>query len=321
METSDETHEDQPTTGTCLWCGADRPVDVDVCPMCEHAWIDATIDEARQGKLETVAAPTPAVKEKRPWWRRKWMPLAVAAVVALVYGVVFWVMWDDTQPDKVAATTTLATTAATTAPPEDNTTSTSLATTTTTTTSTTTTTTTTTTLPPIPEVGPALDVDSLTLGAFALGPLRLGSETNEATGRLVATFGQPDEQFPVGENWGLCPTDTGRALRWGHLNVILTEGPDTETMVGYRLEAREDDSPTAGLRSLSGLALGDPLTRVQALYANAVTDSLDDDTPIFIVLRSSDRRTLLWGTLSDDDDPVVASINSPRPCDGGPFES
>jgi hypothetical protein len=111
-------------------------------------------------------------------------------------------------------------------------------------------------------------------------------------------------------------------LRWGHLSVILRDDTDGAALVGFR----QSDNPavtevdaTAALRSISGLALGDAEDRLQELYASVTTGSLDDGTPIFLVQRSSDKRTLLWGTLSNGADRVVTSINSPRPCDGGPF--
>jgi hypothetical protein len=326
MEVPEAPESETPRIARCLWCGAERPVDVDTCPTCHNAWIDATIDEARNGRLEAMA---PSVAERAPavaWWRRWWMPVAVAGLAALIYGVVFWFMWDGTQPDQTATgttlapTTTLATPTSTEAPASTVTPAPTAAPTTTSTT--TTTTTTTTTLPPIAGVPPAIDVADLTLGAFALGPLRFRAVDGDAAGRLVATFGQPDERFPVGENWGLCPTDTGRVLRWGHLRIILRDDPEGEALVGYRLTdepAAADSTETLLLRSLSGLALGDGRDRLELLYANVVIDTLDDGTPVYLVLRSSDGRTLLWGTLSTDADPVVTSINSPRPCDGGPF--
>ena len=320
MDDSDVPESGTVATAMCLWCGADRAVDVAICPTCRHAWVDATISEVRDGKLETVATPAPEPPPVTAWWRRRWMPFAIAGLAVLVYGIVFWVMWDGTQVEETASDTTLAPTTslaapATTAPPSTTPPSTTSSTTTTTTT-------TTTTAPPIPEIGPAIDPGDLTLGAFALGPLRLRTENDDAVGRLVATFGQPDERFPVGENWGLCPTDTGRALRWGHLSVILREDPEGEVLVGYRQvhnPAVADSVATATLRSISGLALGDTQDRLQLLYANVVTDTGDDGTTTFLVARSSDKRTLLWGTLSSGADPVVTSINSPRPCDGGPF--
>ena len=307
---------------TCLWCGAERPVDVDVCPTCEHAWIDATIDEARGGRLEALERP-PEPPPRRRWWRRRWLPLALAALAALVYGIVFWVMWDGTQPAAVAAPTTVPGLTATLAPSTAPDPTIASSTTTTTTSTTTTTTTTTTTLAPIPEVLPAFNSADLTLGAFALGSLRFGNPNDASAGRLVATFGQPNDRFPVGENWGLCPTDIGRALRWGRFSVILREEPGGEVLAGYRHvtgAGLDGESPAADeLRTISGLGLGDTLQTLQGLYSTFATDTLDDGTPIYLVLRSSDRRTLLWGELSADDEPSVLSINSPRPCDGGPF--
>jgi hypothetical protein len=162
------------------------------------------------------------------------------------------------------------------------------------------------------------------LGAFALGPIRFGSVDGDVPGRLAATFGQPDGRFPVGENWGMCPGEEARALEFGFLSVILRSEPDGEAVVGFRVRQRADaadfaDHPSANLQTISGLMLGDPLSRATTLYASVETAELDDGTTIYLVLRSSDQRTLLWGELSDEPDPLITSINSARPCDGGPF--
>ena len=334
MESSDGTPEpiDAPDEegseprATCLWCGAERPVDVAICPACEHTWIDATLDEAQAGLLDEQAAHQPVPAVRTPLLRRRWAPLAIALIAAGIYAVFFWGLWDGTDQEATTTSVAAATTRAPiTASPTTSEAPTTTATTTTTTSSTTTTTTTTTTtLPPIELIEPGYSAGQLTLGAFALGPIRIGSIDEAVPGRLAATFGQPDGRFVVGENWGMCPGEEARVLEFGFLSVVLGDDPDGEAFVGYRMRQREDaadfaDHPSASLRTISGLALDDPLSRARTLYANVITDELDDGTPIFLVLRSSDQRTLLWGELSDDTDPVVRSINSRRPCDGGPF--
>ena len=115
----------------------------------------------------------------------------------------------------------------------------------------------------------------------------------------MATFGQPDEVVPIGEGDGLCPTESGRAARFGWLTALFRDEAGREVLVAYRVE-----SPPTG-----GEGHGTSIVRTAERGGD----------PFLLLLRSSDERTLLWGPLSGDDPPVVTGIYSPRPCDGGPF--
>ena len=159
------------------------------------------------------------------------------------------------------------------------------------------------------------------LGAFALGPLRFGSSGDYVVGRLVATFGQPEFRLAADESWGLCPTATGRVLQWGGLSAIFRDDGDRELFVGYRYEG----APIEGgdeLHTISGLEPSMTLAAAQARYLSSVvtTGTLEDGSAIFLLLRSSDRRTLLWGPLGDADKPdMITGVYSYRSCDRGPF--
>ncbi|NND03576.1 MAG: hypothetical protein HKN91_12395, partial [Acidimicrobiia bacterium] len=302
MTDTGTTSEQHATKGRCLWCGAERPVDVDLCPTCEHSWIDATIDEARAGQLEAARpALQPSDDAKLPYLRRRWLLISLLFAVAAVYGAVLVLDNNDaTSGTTVAATptipgatqesttTTAGTVAPTTAPPL------------TTTLPPTTTSTTTTTLPPIAVVEPGFDPADLTLGAFALGPISFGSSDPAVVGRLAATFGQPSAILPAGENWGLCENETGRVLEFGYLSVIMRDTEDGEQLVGYRQRIKLDGalspSDSSGeLRTISGLTLANNLSDVTQLYSRVVTaelatqqdETLPPGSPIYIVQRSS----------------------------------
>jgi hypothetical protein len=71
------------------------------------------------------------------------------------------------------------------------------------------------------------------------------------------------------------------------------------------------------------LELGDTIERLDAIYLQSglALEELDG-TPTFMLLRSSDSTTLLWGPVSGlDTSDVVRGIYSPRACDGGPQPS
>ena len=190
----------------------------------------------------------------------------------------------------------------------------------TTTSTTTTTTTTTTTLPPIAEGAP-IPVDDLTLGAFALGPLQFGSNGTTALERLAGTFGQPTQIAELaGGDLGICESDTGRAVRFGWVTAIVIGDEGDETFVGYRYDEGPDGHPSAGLRTLSGATIGNTVAEVDAIYVGPLVAIGEvDGSPHVFVLRSSDRRTLLWGPLDGSDtDAAVLGIHAPYWCDDGP---
>jgi hypothetical protein len=177
-------------------------------------------------------------------------------------------------------------------------------------------------LPPIPAAGTPVPLEELTLGAFALGPFEFGDTGNQALGRLVRTFGQPDAIFEAGEEWGVCSSDEGRVVRFGWLNAIFVSNDGRDTLIGYRLAEPEDGSlhPTARLTTVSGARVGDSLDRLREIYIDSNINTVDlEEGDGFILVRSDDARTLLWGPLtSAADSGRVLGIFAPQSCDGGP---
>lgn len=316
----------------CPYCGTARPSSEPRCPRCGHAWIDQTIADAVASPAPVPAtrpSAAPRTPEAPARTRPRWLfPVVITSAAVAVYAVVFVVLLqrtgdvDEPSPPVVAPTTT-ATVAPTTSAATTSVPTTIAPTTTSTTTTTTTTTTTQPPVPTIPPLGEPIPLEQLTLGAFALGPLTFGDENANALGRLVATLGQPDDVFAIGEADGLCPTETGRAARFGWLTALTRDEAGDEVLVGYRLEqppSGEATDPTSELETISGAAIGDTLAEWNSIYGTSIVRTTDiDGTPHLLLLRSSDERTLLWGPLSTDDPPVVQGIFSPRPCDGGPF--
>lgn len=319
----------------CVFCGNEFPVELERCPTCGRPWIDQRISEVAEGTIvplgevgEVAESPIETEPERRiPLWL---IAGGVALVAIAVYGVVFSLLLGDTgdDGDEVAGATTTSTTAAppattvvTTTAPEQPTTLPPQTTTMPPETTTSTTSTTTTTLPPIAE-GTAIPIDDLTLGAFALGPLQVGSNGTTALERLAGTFGQPTQITELnGGDLGICETDTGRAVRFGWVTAIVIGEEGDETFVGYRFDDGPDGHPSAGLQTLSGATIGNTVVEVDAIYVGPLVEIGEvDGRPHLFVLRSSDRRTLLWGPLSGSDETaVVQGIHAPYWCDDGPF--
>ena len=318
-----------------MFCGSEFPVELERCPTCGRPWIDQRLSEVTDGVVvplsEIEDSPEPHVDTEPARRVPLWMIAGGVALIALaVYGVVFSVLLDEPEVDDQVAAPPDTTAVTTTAAPQTTTTP-SAATTTapttttvppTTTTSTTTTTTTTTTLPPIAE-GTPIPIGDMTLGAFALGPLNVGSNGATALERLAATFGQPTSITPLaGGDAGICDDEIGRAVRFGWVTAILVDDADgSETFVGYLYDAGPAGHPSEGLTTISGATVGNTVAEVDTIYVGPIVSVGDlDGEPHLFILRSSDRRTLLCGPLSGEgDDATLDGINAPYWCDDGPF--
>jgi hypothetical protein len=304
-----------------------------ICPECGRTWIDTKIGEElpaltpevvaasaekRQAAAAVDLAPPPDDPPRRPWG------LLVGALIGIgIVLAVFNFVLDGDGDDSAAASTTTtpattASTAATTTSVATTTTSTTVAPTTTTST-TTTTTTTTTTLPPIEPEGTAVPVADLDMGAFGLGPFGFNAATSYL-GRLVASLGQPDSSAPAGTEMGLCDGEEGVTYTWDGFTAIFRIEGDLEVFVGYRLLQTGSDHPTQQLSSRSGLVVGDTVEQLDAIYLQSGLAFEDiDGKQHFLLLRSSDAATLLWGPVTDSSGSgIVEGIYSPRACDGGP---
>jgi hypothetical protein len=342
--------------GLCVYCGTSRPITKPICPECGRTWIDTKVGEeipaltpeivaasaverastadlrasdtepadtegTDQGTPDQDSPDDPAPQKRLPSGLLIGAAIVVAAIVAITLGVINQSGDDDaalssgttsTAPGtRTGVTTTTAattTTPATTAAPTSSTT--------------TTTPVTTTTLAFIEPEGSAVPIEDLTLGAFALGPFGFNADTSYL-GRLVASLGQPDTRTTAGVEYGLCEADVGTAYTWGALTALFRFEADLEILVGYRLDDTGSDHPTQAITTRSGLRLGDTLERLNAIYLQSGLALEDiDDTPHFLLLRSSDDATLLWGPVtSKEQSGTVVGIYSPQPCDGGPRPS
>ncbi len=318
--------------GLCVYCGTRRPVTKPICPECGRTWIDTKIGEDLPALTpEIVAAsteerqgapvdlpPPPEEVPRRPWGILVGVLIGVV-VVFFVFSGVFG--GDDDEPTAAPDTTQTTTTAPATTTTEATTTTTAAPTTTTatTTTTTSTTTTTTTTLPPIEAEGAPVPIEELTLGAFALGPFGFNADTSYL-GRLVASLGQPDAMTEAGTDFGLCETDDGVTYSWDGFDAIFRVDDGIEVLVGYRLDETGSDHPTQSMTSRSGLELGHTVEILDNIYLQSgLAFEEIDGTQHFLLLRSSDDATLLWGPVTDiSASGIVEGIYSPRPCDRGP---
>lgn len=187
--------------------------------------------------------------------------------------------------------------------------------------------TTTTAAPPttalaLEPIGAAIPLDDLRMGVDGLREaLLIGTDGATVTGRLVATFGQPDADTGVvvsdGE-FGTCSGDTVRIVRFGSLAVINTvSAAGDETFAAYRLDLdyQEDPSPADDLLTISRLRAGDTVADLQAIYSSLQVLLVDGPDGTSFELRDNDGDLLLHGpTTGVDRGDEIRGIYSPDAC-------
>ena len=171
-------------------------------------------------------------------------------------------------------------------------------------------------------MGSAVPVADLTLGAFGIGPFGFNAQTSYL-GRLVASLGQPDSRTEAGTELGLCEDDEGYAYTWDGFTAFFRLDDGVESLTGFRLVATGSDHPSQQMTSRSGLELGHTVATLDAIYLQSgLAFEEIDGSQHFLLLRSSDDATLLWGPVTDiSGEGIVEGMYSPSACDGGPIAS
>jgi len=183
---------------------------------------------------------------------------------------------------------------------------------------------------PYPPVGSAIPVDKMKLKSDRVGiqindvpDLKFGDPADISVGRLVSSFGDPDEdtgwQVSTGQ-WGVCTGDLERVVRFGPFAAILTMDGQSEIFNGYRQDISLGDlnSDATQLTTLSGFKAGETVERLQNVYKNEdVTFSVNPTLGDVFELRGSDSGTLLlWGPVQGPDpDSLVIGVFAPDICD------
>jgi hypothetical protein len=328
----------------CVYCGTARPADESLCPECGKPWIDVSVDAAAvppppppppPGTDDEPTADIPAVNPpatvaaaaataahaaddtgefsfddwtmppERSRNPARWLiPVVLLIAVVVVWALVFLDGGDTPGTTIAIETTTTAETSTTQA-------------TTTTTAATTTTvaeTTTTTVFIPPPSawqpVGDAIPSDELTLRAEGIGPLDFGEPVAFIAGRLTASLGEAETSGTD----GLCEVDEGYWLQWGDLIAIFGSFDADAPFVSYRYTDTGSDTDL-GLTTLSGLALGDTVADLQAIYAQfTIAFEVIDGTDYFRLIDGGE--LLLWGPVSSTEaSGIIEGIFSPSSCD------
>lgn len=208
-----------------------------------------------------------------------------------------------------------------TTPVVDTSTTTSTTTTTTVVLDTTSTSSTSLPAPDIPAVGDPIALSDLAMASTGLGSLRFGDDGSQVLGRLVATFGVPDEDsgtFISDGEAGTCTGDPVRIVRWGPLQVVVTTPDTAPTFAGYRLDVGFGglDSTATELRTVSGVRASDTIETLESVYAGFALEYVaDTNGDLFFELRNASGELLLYGPVtSQDPDGKISGIYAPDPC-------
>lgn len=262
---------------------------------------------------DPLALPLPTRDRPREFW-----PTAiVAGVIALIalFGLtrLFGAGDGPVEVLGITAENTTVPTTATTLPP------------TTTTEATTTTTTvapTTTTLPALTIIpsGQPIALSQLRLGAFGLDPFSFGDDYNTVLSRLGASL---DEASDVGRpgvssgEFGTCPGDIIQTVRWGRLVVIGAENDaGVMSLAGYRLDSTYDTFRYPGIRTISGVGIGDRINDLEAAYSR-VSYLNDESVGLVFQVRGGDGSLLIWGPVtSSEATGEIVGIYSSNSCVG-----
>ena len=178
-------------------------------------------------------------------------------------------------------------------------------------------------LPELVATGEPVAIGDLTLAVDSIGPIDLGTSAPRSVGRLIASLGEPDEDtgavISTGA-FGACEGDTERIIRWGPFVVVIIVDDDrTQILGGYRLDLSYGgfNSPTADLKTLSGLQLGNSVAELERTYDGFDIQYLahPELENIFELRSANTGNLLLWGPISSvDESGFIRGIYAPDAC-------
>jgi hypothetical protein len=249
-----------------------------------------------------------------PWQRGVLVVLSVAVLVtAIVLAVVVATRGPSEQGPRETTTTTSPASSTSTTPTSTTTSSPTSSTSTSTSTTTSTTTTTPTTITMVPP-------ESLMLRPDGLGDADFGTGAAEAVESVEAVLGDPDLDtgwLPVSQV-GACIGSEVRFVRWGSLQIFLTDGPSDWGPAGVRHLAAYDHaaalgSPVHPLQTDTGISIGTPVGDVRAILGTDAVTGEEGFAPVFTI--DPPGPGYQWGGLSGlDPTDVVESISGGFSC-------
>lgn len=171
----------------------------------------------------------------------------------------------------------------------------------------------------------AASVSSLRLGVDGIGPFTFGRAARPVVAELARTLGTADQdtgRYDSDGEYGTCPGTQIRVTRFGRLRIVSTFEDAGEMFRAYRLDMAydpdmADDHPSAELRTISGVQLGDQVQDAAAIYSRLdfEVSEPEDGEYRFTLRRPTDGVLLLWGPVTGPEpNDTISGIYSPDPC-------
>lgn len=160
----------------------------------------------------------------------------------------------------------------------------------------------------------------LVLTETGVGPIRFGTDADDAISQLAAALGDPSEDTGWTSAFETCPGPEVRIVRWTSLEAFFTNGATDWAPQGTNHFFHYGNSITAGggelidLRTSAGIAVGNSIAELKAAYGDRVTVS---DDPLFGPLWEVqvEGAGALWGTAgTSGDQGLIDSINGGPGC-------
>lgn len=165
---------------------------------------------------------------------------------------------------------------------------------------------------------------SVVMTGIGLGVAGFGEPIGEALPAIQAVLGQPDEDtgwLPPWGQFGACPGDAVRGVRWSHLQVLFVRSasgiewaglPPGEVLMSYvQYETLESGPVQPPLTTDRGIAVGDTVTQLRDAYGSDVTVGYDDIFEYWWYETTDGVRGSVSGPADDD---VVQSIAAGTAC-------
>jgi hypothetical protein len=165
-----------------------------------------------------------------------------------------------------------------------------------------------------PPEGEPIDTADLTLKQSAIGPIDIGTPIGDVAGTLTSSLG---EATASGVD-GLCPPDESYWLEFGQLTAVFDGFDSDAVFVSYRYDEAQGSDPDLGLKTLSGIAIGDTVEDLINTYTQfTISFEIIDSRDFFRLSDGGD--LLLWGPVSSVDPAgLIEGIYSPTACDTAP---
>ena len=167
---------------------------------------------------------------------------------------------------------------------------------------------------------PPIPAQRAATGRLRAGSVRFGDDYNTVLSRLGASL---DEASEVGRpgisngEFGTCAGDVIQTVRWGRLLVIGVENDaGVMSLAGYRLDSTYDTFRYPGIRTISGVGVGDRVGALESAYSR-VSYLNDESVGLVFQVRGGDGSLLIWGPVtSSDATGEIVGIYTPNSCVG-----